>query len=186
LDHRWLDLPQLKPIRRDFLPADLKPMIRQNGVDRTIVVQPQHDRHETEWLFALEEENDFIAGVVAWLDLASPDCERQVEEYRRHPKFVGVRHMTHNEADDDFIVREAILRGLKILERHRVPFDLWFFPRHLHHAVTVARMLPELPLVLDHRVQTDDQSSATRQLGSQFPGSGILSQCLLQIIRNGH
>jgi len=149
-DHRWLDESELAPIHRDYLPADLKPLIRQAGVDRTIVVQSQHDRRESDWLFALAEENDFVAGVVAWLDLASPDCEQQLDEYRRHPKFVGVRHMTHNEADDDFIVREDILRGLKMLERHRVPFDLLFFPRHLHHAATVARMFPELPLVLDH------------------------------------
>ena len=43
-----------------------------------------------------------------------------------------------------------MLRGLKVLEKHRVPFDLLFFAKHLHHAATLARMFPELPLVLDH------------------------------------
>jgi L-fuconolactonase len=87
---------------------------------------------------------------VGWIDLASPDCERELEACRQHAKFVGVRHVTHDEPDDDFIVREDVLRGLKTLERHRVPFDLLFFVRHLRHAATLARKFPQLPLVLDH------------------------------------
>jgi len=58
--------------------------------------------------------------------------------------------LTHNEPDDDFIVRDDVLRGLKVLEKHRVPFDLLFFVKHLHHAATLAQMFPDLPLVLDH------------------------------------
>jgi L-fuconolactonase len=149
-DYKWLDKPEMAPIRRDYLPVDLKPLIRQSGVDRTIVVQTQHDLRENGWALALSDQYDFIAGVVGWVDLASPDCERQLEACRRRPKFVGVRHVTHDEPDDDFIVREDVLRGLKILEKHRVPFDLLFFVKHLHHAATLARMFPELPLVLDH------------------------------------
>jgi L-fuconolactonase len=149
-DHRWLDSPQLAPIRRDFLPANLKSLIRQAGVDRTILVQSQHEIGENAWAFSLADENDFIAGVVAWLDLASPDCERQLEKLCQHPKFVGVRHLTHNEPDDDFIVREDILRGLSVLEKHRIPFDLLFFPRHLRHTPMLARRFPELPFVLNH------------------------------------
>lgn len=62
----------------------------------------------------------------------------------------GLRHLTQGEPDDDFIVRDDVLRGLKVLEKHRVPFDLLFFVRHLRHAATVAQMFPDLPLVLDH------------------------------------
>ena len=42
-------------------------------------------------------------------------------EMRRHPKFVGVRHVTQDEPDDDFIVRPDVLRGLRVLEKHGVP-----------------------------------------------------------------
>jgi L-fuconolactonase len=149
-DYAWLNALQLEPIRRDYLPADLKPLIREAGVDRTILVQTQHDARENDWALSLAHENDFIAGVVAWLDLASPNVERQLEELRRHPKFVGVRHLTQDEPNDDFILRDDVQRGLKVLEKHRVPFDLLFFVKHLHHAATLAHMFPDLPLVLDH------------------------------------
>src|SRR5207302_8372945 len=41
-------------------------------------------------------------------------------------------------------------RGLQVLEKERMPFDLLFYVKHLRHAVTVARAVPELPLVIDH------------------------------------
>jgi L-fuconolactonase len=149
-DYHWLEAPPLEPIRRDFLPTDLEPHLRRAGIDRTVVVQTQHNLRENDWALSLADRHDFIAGVVGWVDLASADCERQLDEYRHHPKFVGVRHVTQDEPDDDFIVSSDVLRGLKTLEKHRVPFDLLFFVRHLRHAATVARMFPNLPLVLDH------------------------------------
>jgi L-fuconolactonase len=138
------------PINRDFLPGDLLPHLRNTGVNKTIFVQTQHDLDETRWALGLADQFDFIAGVVGWVNLASPRCEDQMLEFRAHPKFVGVRHITQVEPDDDFIVRPDILRGLKVLEKHRVPFDLLFYVKHLKHAVTVARTVPALPLVIDH------------------------------------
>lgn len=149
-DYRWLDAPQLRPIRRDFLPEDLLPHLKNCGVDATVFVQTQHDVQENNWVLGLAEQYPFIAGVVGWVDLASPECEAQVEQFTQHPKFVGVRHITQDEPDDDFIVRPDVLRGLKVLEKHGVPFDLLFYVRHLPHAVTVARAVPDLPLVIDH------------------------------------
>jgi L-fuconolactonase len=149
-DYRWLDAPQLKPIRRDYLPADLKPLIDRVHVDRTVFVQTQHNTEENRWVLGLAQEHPFIAGVVGWVDLASPACEEQVQEFKRFPKFVGIRHITQDEPDDNFIVRDDVLRGLKVLERHALPFDLLFYTKHLKHAATLAERLPNLPMVIDH------------------------------------
>ena len=129
----WLDAPALAPIRRDFMPDDLAPLIKQAGIDRTVVVQTQHDTVENQWALALADRYPFIAGVVGWVDLASPDCERQLEKVRHHPRFVGVRHVTQDEPDDDFIVRPDVVHGLKVLEKHGTPFDLLFYVKHLRH-----------------------------------------------------
>jgi L-fuconolactonase len=63
---------------------------------------------------------------------------------------VGIRHVTQDEPDDDFIVRDDVVRGLKVLERHGVPFDLLLYVRHLRHVPTLAAKLPDLPMVIDH------------------------------------
>ena len=149
-DHSWQKAPELSKICRDRMPADLAPLVRQAGVDKTIFVQTQHDVAENRWALGLAEQNDWIAGVVGWVDLASVDCESQLLEFLDHPKFIGVRHVTQDEPDSDFIIGADVFRGLKVLEQHAVPFDLLFYVKHLKHAATVARAFPNLRLVIDH------------------------------------
>jgi len=149
-DYDWLDDPAKASIRRDYLPEHLAPLIGSVGVERTVFVQTQHNLLENAWVLELAEKNPFVAGVVGWVDLASPACEEQVQEFWRYSKFVGVRHITHDEPDDDFIVRPEVLRGLAVLEQHRVPFDLLFHVKHLKHATTLAHRFPDLPMVIDH------------------------------------
>jgi L-fuconolactonase len=149
-DYRWLDNPALAAIRRDFLPADLEPLLRSAEIDRTVVVQTQHNTKENDWALAIADNHPWIAGVVGWVDLTSPDCETELVEARRHRKFVGVRHVTQDEPNEDFIVSEPVLRGLKVLQTHGVPFDLLFFVKHLHHVPELAAQLPDLPMVIDH------------------------------------
>ena len=149
-DYAWLDAPQNSPIRRDCLPEDLQPLIQSAGVYKTIFVQTQHHLDENRWVLKLAEQYDWIAGVVGWVDLASPLCERQLLEFKDHPKFVGVRHVTQDEPDDDFIVLPDVLRGLAVLDKHGVPFDMLFYVKHLRHAATLAKAFPNLTLVLDH------------------------------------
>lgn len=146
----WLDAPQNAPIRRDYLPEHLKPHLQAVGVERSVFIQTQHNLAENRWALELAEQNAFIAGVVGWVDLASDACEEQLLEFAEHPKFVGVRHVTQDEPDDNFIVRDDVLRGLKVLEKQAVPFDLLFYVQHLRHVPALASQLPELPMVIDH------------------------------------
>jgi L-fuconolactonase len=146
----WLDEPQHQPISGSYLPEHLAPLLKQCGIDGSVFVQTQHDLGENRWALDLAKKNPFILGVVGWVDLASADCEKQLLEFKADPKFVGIRHITQGEPDDDFIVRDDVVRGLQVLEKHRVPFDLLFYVKHLKHAATLARKLPELPMVIDH------------------------------------
>jgi len=146
----WLDEPRHQPISGSFLPENLAPLLHANGIDGSVFVQTQHDVEENRWALDLAKKNPFILGVVGWVDLASPRCEEQLLEFKDNPKFVGVRHITQGEPDDDFIVRDDVVRGLKVLEKHRVPFDLLFYVKHLKHAAALAKKLPDLPMVVDH------------------------------------
>lgn len=149
-EYGWLREPKHTPICRDFLPNDLAVHLAETGVHRSIFVQTQHNVEENRWALNLADSNSFLAGVVGWVDLASEHCEEQLSEFLQHPKFVGVRHVTQDEPDENFIVRPEVVRGLKVLQRHQVPFDLLFYVQHLRHAATLAEMLPDLPMVIDH------------------------------------
>ncbi|SFH87970.1 amidohydrolase family protein [Planctomicrobium piriforme] len=149
-EYEWLKSPEHAPICRDYLPDDLKPHLDRCGVKKSIFVQTQHDLAENRWALSLADHYDFLAGVVGWVDLASPQCEEQLLEFKNHPKFVGIRHITQAEPNPDFIIQPDVMRGMKVLEKHAVPFDMLFFVQHLRHAETVARQVPNLPLVIDH------------------------------------
>jgi len=159
-DYEWLKAPRHAAINRDFLPPDLRPHLDAAGVDKSIFVQTQHNIEENRWVLGMAEAHDWLVGVVGWVDLASEACEEQLLEFKDHPKFVGIRHITQDEPDEDFIIRPEILRGLKILEKHGVPFDLLFYVQHLKHAARLGRELPELPMVIDHlaKPKIKDQS----------------------------
>ena len=186
-DYSWTDTDTNRAIHKSFLPETLKPHLDECGVEKCVLVQTQHQVAENRWALELAEQNDWIAGVVGWVDLASDDCEAQLEEFRDHPKFVGVRHVTQDEPDDDFIVQPAVLQGLKVLERHSVPFDVLFYVKHLHHAKTLGQQLPNLPMVIDHlakpEIRTGGIDHWKHHLGaaSKFPNvycklSGMITE----------
>lgn len=186
-DYEWLAAPGHAAIHRDFLPEHLEPQLRAAGIDRTVFVQTQHNLEENRWALGLADRHDFLAGVVGWVDLASESCEDQLMEFLPHPKFVGIRHITQDEPDDDFIIRPDVLRGLKTLEKHRVPFDLLFYVKHLHHAAALGRELPDLPMVIDHLAKprikdgTMDDWKTNFQKAAEFPNifcklSGMITE----------
>ena len=185
--YEWLNAEACAPIKKTYLPSDLKPHLDATGVDKSIFVQTQHNVAENEWILELCEQNDFLAGMVGWIDLASSDCEAQLEKFKGNPYFVGIRHVTHDEPDDNFIVRDDVLRGLAVLEKHKMPFDLLFFVKHLHHAKTLGEKFPNLPMVIDHlskpeiKDQRFDNWEANFRAAAKFPNvyckiSGMITE----------
>ncbi len=127
---------------RDYLPQDLAPILARNGVDKTVLVQASNSVAETRWLLDLADENEFIAGVVGWVDLTDPD----IDVYS-HPKFKGVRHLVDSEPNDDWLTQPAVLSGLNKLS---CPYDLLVHTRHLKFVPQVADSCPDVQFVIDH------------------------------------
>ena len=149
-DHKWHEDKGHEKICKNFLPPDLEPLIKAKGVEKTVFVQTQHDTRENDWVLDLADQYDWMAGVVGWVDLAGDDCEAQIEKYKSKSKFAGVRHIVQGEKDDDFILRDDVSKGLALLEKHDLAYDLLFFVKHIKHAKTVAAKFPNLRLVIDH------------------------------------
>jgi len=137
-------------LKRDYLPEELEPLLRASGFDGTVVVQAQQARAETEWLLELADAHDFIRGVVGWVDLCSEGVSAELARLARRPKLVGLRHIVHDEPDDDFLLRADFRRGLARLGEHGLVYDLLLFPKHLERARRVVEELPDQPFVLDH------------------------------------
>jgi len=174
-DYNWLSTPGNEAICKSYLPSTLAGHIEAVGVDKTVLVQTQHTLQENDWALELASQTDYIAGVVGWVDLTAADVEDQLLRYRDQNKFVGIRHITQDEPDDNFIVRDDVLQGLSILEKHTIPFDLLFYVKHLHHAQQLGKQFPELPMVIDHLAKPEikhqrfDNWEANIKSAAKFP-----------------
>jgi L-fuconolactonase len=150
----WMG-PEHDAIRRDFLAADLVPHLNEIGFDASVAVQARQTPEETRWLLALAEGNDRIAGVVGWVDLCSPSIPAQLDEFAGSRKLVGVRHVVHDEPDDEFMLRDDFQRGISALGSVGLTYDLLVFPRHLSAAMTLVDRFPYQQFVVDHIAKPD-------------------------------
>lgn len=148
-DYPWID-DSRQPLKLDYMPPDLQPLMTATGIDGTVAVQARQYLRETEFLLELADQYDFIRGVVGWVDMRADDVEAQLERFAPHPRMVGVRHIVHDEADDRFMLGGNFLRGLAKLAACDLRYDLLLFPRHLPIAIDVVKRFPEQPFVLDH------------------------------------
>ena len=55
-------------------------MIKEKNISKTIIVQAADTVAETEFTLKLAEENEFVAGVVGWVDLESPKTKETIDK----------------------------------------------------------------------------------------------------------
>jgi L-fuconolactonase len=150
-----------EPLHRNFLPGDLKPLLIENGVDRTVLVQAQQSLAEARWLLDLAAAHDFIAAAVVWVDLTSAHLGKDLDELQLNLKFKGVRHQIEDEPDDTWMLREDVIAGFAELERRGIPYDLLVRPRHLKYVPRLRERCPDLRMVVDHLAKPPISTAAT-------------------------
>ena len=148
-DYHWMS-PAVQVLCHDYLPEDLRPLLAKAGIDKTVLVQAAQTTGETDFLLNLAESSNFIAGVVGWLDLDSPAFPRQFERYRVNPRFIGLRPMLQDIADDRWIVRPRVIDALRLVANSDFPFEFLTYTRHLPHVLEALELAPGLRAVVDH------------------------------------
>ena len=144
----WID-DALSALRRDFLTADIAPLLQANAMDGTIAVQARQSIEETDWLLALADATPWIAGVVGWLPLASPQIAALLERYAAHPKLCGLRHVLQAEPDA-FFEDVQFNHGLSLFQPTGLVYDLLIVERQMESALRLVDRHSEQSIVLDH------------------------------------
>jgi L-fuconolactonase len=160
-EYGWID-DNMKALRRDFLPADAKKEIDAARIGGVVAVQARQTLEETRWLLELADQNHFIAGVVGWVDLQSPECKEQLQRFAAHKKLVGIRHIVQGEPDDRFLLKPEFGRGIALLEEFGLAYDILVFPRHLPVALEFVKQFPKQRFVLDHLAKPEIKASKIR------------------------
>ena len=149
-EYGWID-DAMSSIRRDFLPADLAPVLTDTTLDGSVAVQARQSLAETDWLLELAASSSLIKGVVGWLPLALEGKRAAVllERYKSNPRFKGVRHVLQAEPDAYF-TNPTFNEALQEVSARDLTYDLLIFARQLPAAIAWVDRHPSLRIVLDH------------------------------------
>ncbi len=146
--HSWIN-EDMKAIRKDFLPADLAPILKENNVDGCIAVQADQTEAETQILIREANQNSFIKGVVGWVNLKDKGIKEKLEEYSNETTLKGFRHIIQAEPKG-FMLDTSFQKGLSALAKYNYTYDLLIYEAQLAEANTLMKQLPELPIVINH------------------------------------
>ena len=148
-DYGWLT-PALKPIYRDFLPADLAPQLSRAGVGATVAVQAAPTVAETRYLLQLAREHSFIAGVVGWIDFEDRDAVANIEALSTDVNLLGLRPMIQDIPDPEWMLRQEFDPVFEAMIDNGLVFDALVKPQHLPALRELVARYPDLTTVLDH------------------------------------
>lgn len=140
---------ELAAIRRPFGPDDLRPLLEDNGIDRTVLVQTISSIEETREFLDIAAAHDFIGGVVGWVDLTSPSVAATLASLKGR-RLVGIRHQVHDEPDPRWLVRSDVQQGIAAVGEAGLVYDLLVRARELPAALEVVRRHPRMSFVIDH------------------------------------
>ncbi len=185
-DYFWMS-PDHPVLAKPYGPRDLEPMLARHGIDRTVLVQAADTVAETHYMLGVADATDSVAGVVGWVDFERPEDRAELERLARHPKFLGVRPMIQDIADDDWMLRDDVRWGYRALIELDLTFDALGFPRHLDNFLALFTRYPEMRVVIDHCMKPQIRDRAfddwapgmtrlARETGAYVKLSGIVTE----------
>lgn len=150
----WIS-DEMAVLRADFKPEQLLALLQQEHFDGSVVVQS--DQSPAENIFQLKNaaENDFVKGVVGWVDLQAPDIEEQLSFLQEYDKLKGFRHILQGEQDRALMLKPAFMNGISKLKEFGYTYDILIFPDQLKYAAELVSKFPDQPFVLDHIAKPD-------------------------------
>ncbi len=144
----WID-ESMEILKRDFQPAELEQALKTCQIDGCIAVQADQSEEETNYLLDLADDNEFIKGVVGWVDLQSDNVSERLGHFSERKKFKGVRHILQAESDG-FMLKDQFINGIKTLVEFDLSYDILILPTQMGGALELVQQVPNQPFVLDH------------------------------------
>ena len=149
-EYGWIS-PEMRVIKRDFLPEDLEELMHYFGIEGTVAVQARQTIEETEWLLGLAAQHPLIRGVVGWAPLTDgAGVKKHLEKFAANKRLRGIRHVIQDEADPRYILRRDFNDGVRELRAFGLRYDILIFERHLPAAIEFVDRHPNQTFILDH------------------------------------
>lgn len=140
---------EMNLLKRDFLPAELGPILTENKIAGCIAVQADQSENETVFLVDQAKENSFIKGVVGWVDLDAKNISERLDHFSQHKIIKGYRHIVQAEPLG-FMTQTSFQNGIAQLEKHNLTYDILIYPHQLPEAFELVKKFPRQKFVIDH------------------------------------
>jgi len=140
---------EMSTIQRDFFPKDLEPLLNSNKIDGCIAVQANQSESETQFLLDLATKNQFIKGVVGWVDLRGNDIKDRLSYFSSFQLIKGFRHVVQAEPDG-FLLDKKFREGIAALQDFNFTYDILVYPNQLKEAAEFIRHFPNQKFIIDH------------------------------------
>jgi L-fuconolactonase len=153
LRYPWLGgVPMLN---RNHLIADYRRACGPVAVSKMVFLQCECDfslfEAEAAWVTEVAAGDPRIRGIVPWAPLEQGDAaEESLARLAANPLVKGIRRIIQFEADPDFCLRPDFVRGVQLLPRHGLSFDLCVKCHQLTNTIELVRRCPEVRFILDH------------------------------------
>jgi L-fuconolactonase len=149
VQYDWIS-EEMAVLKKDFGPSDLKPLLEEQGLKGCVAVQARQTEAENDFLLDLALKHPHVLGVVGWLDLQADNLEERLDAYRPFGSLKGIRHIVQAEPDPEFLLRDAFIRGIKLLAKVGLTYDILVFEQQFPAVIRFLERCPDQSFVLDH------------------------------------
>jgi L-fucono-1,5-lactonase len=144
--------PKNDPILyRPVLPPEFVRITKPLGITGTIEVEASVWLEDNQWVLDLAAGNPVIVATVGHLEPGQPDFRRNLERFRKNPRFRGIRvGMSAERGLGAGTTPAPIVDDLKALAAAGLEMDAIGGPPLLPRLVSLLDRIPELRVVINH------------------------------------
>lgn len=178
-DVAWLRDPPIRRsigdffgLRRDIPVEEWINDVTPHGVSKSVHVTanwgPGRALDETRWLQEIADKHGFPHGIVCQADMEDAELDAQLRKQKEFPNLRGVRHQIHwdsaplrqNVRRPDLCNTPEFRRGMGLLEKHDLHFELQVFAAQAPYAVELIKAFPGVRFILVHSGMLTDRTPA--------------------------
>ncbi len=152
LSYPWL--ADFDALGKRYLIDDYRRACEGINVVRSVHVEadvaPAQVVEEVKWLAQIVQSDDMIGAVVAAAPLEAASAEDILKQLTEHELVVAIRRMAWHNPDNQFYRSSELIKGVQLLERYNLSFDLCANHQQLPAAIDLVRATPNVQHAVNH------------------------------------
>lgn len=161
ISYPWL--ATVPSLNRNHLIEDYVRACGPVAVSKMVFLQcecsPAQYEDELAWVTEVAAIDPRIRGIVPWAPLEKGAAVgNELTRLASNSRVKGIRRIIQFEPDPEFCLRPDFVRGVQLLPKHGLTFDLCINHTQLPNTLTLVRQCPEVQFIMDHIAKPDIKS----------------------------